>query len=73
VFSALSRHHVGSLLFILLRSAVFRDPNPVKRTATSIHWHPEGNKIAVAYSVLSFQVVMVAVTPSLLLLLLLLA
>ena len=37
-------------------AAVFRDPNSVKRTATSIHWHPEGNRIAVAYSVLAFQV-----------------
>jgi hypothetical protein len=36
-------------------AAVFRDPNAVKRTATSIHWHPEGSRIAVAYSVLSFQ------------------
>jgi dynein intermediate chain 2 len=35
--------------------AVFRDPNPVKRSATSINWHPEGNRIAVAYSVLNFQ------------------
>jgi dynein intermediate chain 2, axonemal len=35
--------------------AVFRDPNAVKRTASKIHWHPEGTKIAVAYSVLNFQ------------------
>ena len=39
--------------------AVFRDPNDVKRTATSINWHPEGpatnGKIAVAYSILNFQ------------------
>eukprot|EP00753_Platysulcus_tardus_P013920 PLAT3915.2.p1 GENE.PLAT3915.2~~PLAT3915.2.p1 ORF type:complete len:615 (+),score=308.80 PLAT3915.2:91-1935(+) len=36
--------------------AVFRDPNPVKRTATSICWHPEGPaKVAVAYSILNFQ------------------
>jgi len=36
--------------------AVFRDPNPVKRTATSINWHPEGPaKIAVSYSILNFQ------------------
>ena len=36
--------------------AVFRDPNVVKRTATSINWHPEGPaKIAVSYSILSFQ------------------
>ena len=36
--------------------AVFRDPNEVKRTATSINWHPEGtSKIAVSYSILQFQ------------------
>lgn len=36
--------------------AVFRDPHSVKRTATSIDWHPEGpSKIAVSYSILSFQ------------------
>ena len=36
--------------------AVFRDPNAMKRTATSIHWHPEGpTKIAVSYSILNFQ------------------
>lgn len=35
--------------------AVFRDPNAIKRTATSICWHPEGSRIAVSYSVLSFQ------------------
>ena len=36
--------------------AVFRDPNATKRTATSIHWHPEGpTKIAVSYSILNFQ------------------
>lgn len=35
--------------------AVFRDPSPIKRTATSINWHPEGNRIAVAYSILKFQ------------------
>jgi dynein intermediate chain 2 len=36
--------------------AVFRDPNKVKRTATSINWHPEGpTKIAVSYSILNFQ------------------
>jgi len=37
--------------------AVFRDPSPIKRTATSIHWHPEANssKIAVSYSILNFQ------------------
>ena len=35
--------------------AVFRDPNAVKRSATNINWHPEGSRIAVAYSVLNFQ------------------
>lgn len=35
--------------------AVFRDPNHTKRTAAKIHWHPEGTKVAVAYSVLRFQ------------------
>ncbi len=35
--------------------AVFRDPAPVKRTATGVNWHPEGNRIAVAYSLLRFQ------------------
>lgn len=36
-------------------TAVFRDPAPVKRSATAISWHPEGTRIAVAYSVLKFQ------------------
>jgi hypothetical protein len=36
--------------------AVFRDPSPVKRTATCINWHPEGTRMAVAYSMLRFQV-----------------
>jgi len=39
--------------------AVFRDPSSVKRTVTSINWHPEGpatnRKIAVSYSILNFQ------------------
>lgn len=36
--------------------AVFRDPNSIKRTASSINWHPEGpTKIAVSYSILNFQ------------------
>jgi hypothetical protein len=26
--------------------AVFRDPSSIKRTATSVNWHPEGTKIA---------------------------
>ncbi|ORZ39046.1 WD40-repeat-containing domain protein [Catenaria anguillulae PL171] len=35
---------------------VYRDPNPVKRAASHVSWYPEdGNKIAVAYSVLDFQ------------------
>ena len=35
--------------------AVFRDPNVVKRQATSINWHPDSNKLVVTYSVLNFQ------------------
>ena len=38
--------------------AVFRDPNDIKRTATSINWHPDPAappKIAVSYSILNFQ------------------
>jgi len=38
--------------------AVFRDPNEIKRTATSINWHPDPAapaKIAVSYSILTFQ------------------
>lgn len=35
--------------------AVFRDPSAVKRTVTSVNWHPEGSRIAVAYSILRFQ------------------
>ncbi|KNE64739.1 hypothetical protein AMAG_10088 [Allomyces macrogynus ATCC 38327] len=35
---------------------VYRDPNPVKRTASCLSWYPEdGNRIAVAYSSLAFQ------------------
>ena len=35
---------------------VFRDPNPIKRTASYVSWYPEdGHKIAVAYSMLQFQ------------------
>ena len=34
----------------------YRDPNEVKRTATSISWYPDGaKKLAVAYSLLEFQ------------------
>lgn len=36
-------------------ASVFRDPSPVKRTATAINWHPEGSRLAVAYSILKFQ------------------
>ncbi|KAI8806510.1 WD40-repeat-containing domain protein [Cladochytrium replicatum] len=37
-------------------SNVYRDPNEVKRAATQVSWYPDdGNKIAVAYSVLQFQ------------------
>ena len=35
--------------------AVLRDPNEIKRAATSIDWHPHENKIAVSYSVQEFQ------------------
>eukprot|EP00595_Chromulina_sp_UTEXLB2642_P001995 CAMPEP_0196762078 /NCGR_PEP_ID=MMETSP1095-20130614/1431_1 /TAXON_ID=96789 ORGANISM="Chromulina nebulosa, Strain UTEXLB2642" /NCGR_SAMPLE_ID=MMETSP1095 /ASSEMBLY_ACC=CAM_ASM_000446 /LENGTH=578 /DNA_ID=CAMNT_0042112387 /DNA_START=85 /DNA_END=1821 /DNA_ORIENTATION=+ len=38
--------------------AVFRDPNEIKRAATSINWHPDpiaSPKIAVSYSILNFQ------------------
>ena len=35
--------------------AVFRDPCGVQRSATSIDWQPDSNKLAVAYSVLNFQ------------------
>jgi len=35
---------------------VFRDPNAIKRTATSLSWFPDnGRKIAVAYSNVEFQ------------------
>jgi len=37
--------------------AVFRDPSPIKRSVTSIDWHPEitSSKIAVSYSIMNFQ------------------
>ena len=37
--------------------AVFKDPSPFKRCATSTCWHPEGfqMKVAVSYSILGFQ------------------
>ncbi len=35
--------------------ALFRDPSAVKRTVSSIDWHPDGGRIAVSYSVLNFQ------------------
>ncbi|KAM5216554.1 dynein axonemal intermediate chain 2 isoform 2-T4 [Hipposideros larvatus] len=35
---------------------VFRDPQEIKRSATHVSWHPDGNrKLAVAYSCLNFQ------------------
>ncbi|XP_066092984.1 dynein axonemal intermediate chain 2 isoform X1 [Saccopteryx bilineata] len=35
---------------------VFRDPQDIKRSATHLSWHPDGNrKLAVAYSCLNFQ------------------
>lgn len=46
--------HSYSTSFLIL--SVFRDPNEVKRTATSLSWHPDGGgKLAVAYSSLEFQ------------------
>lgn len=35
--------------------AVFRDPNTIKRTATSVNWQADGTRIAVSYSILNFQ------------------
>ena len=35
--------------------AVYRDPSAVKRGVTAVNWHPEGTRLAVAYSVLRFQ------------------
>lgn len=38
--------------------AVFRDPNEINRTATSVNWHPDPSapaKLAVSYSILNFQ------------------
>jgi len=35
---------------------VFRDPNDMNRTATSLSWYPDGTqKLAVSYSILEFQ------------------
>nr|XP_042138999.1 dynein axonemal intermediate chain 2 isoform X3 [Peromyscus maniculatus bairdii] len=35
---------------------VFRDPQEIKRAATHLSWHPDGNrKLAIAYSCLNFQ------------------
>ncbi|XP_039085684.1 dynein intermediate chain 2, axonemal isoform X2 [Hyaena hyaena] len=35
---------------------VFRDPQEIKRSATHLSWHPDGNrKLAVSYSCLNFQ------------------
>lgn len=34
----------------------YRDPNDIKRTATSLSWYPDGaRKLAVSYSILEFQ------------------
>lgn len=39
-----------------VRVSLYRDPNEVKRTATSLSWHPDGSrKLAIAYSCLEFQ------------------
>jgi len=36
--------------------AVFKDPQPIKRSACNISWHPDaGRKIAVAFSIMQFQ------------------
>lgn len=35
--------------------ATLHDPAAVRRTATSISWHPEGSRLAVSYSLLRFQ------------------
>lgn len=37
--------------------AIFKDPSKVKRSVTSINWHPETNssKLAVSYSIMNFQ------------------
>ena len=35
--------------------AVFKDQSKVKRSVTSINWHPEGHKFAASYSILNFQ------------------
>jgi len=37
--------------------AILKDPSPVKRSVSSINWHPEINssKIAVSYSIMNFQ------------------
>jgi len=35
--------------------SVFRDPSPIKRSVSAVNWNPEGNYLAVAYSVLRFQ------------------
>lgn len=44
------------LLDSLLFAAPQRDPQEIKRTATHLSWHPDGNrKLAVAYSCLNFQ------------------
>jgi dynein intermediate chain 2 len=34
---------------------VFRDPSETQRSATSIDWQPDSNRLAVTYSLLSFQ------------------
>ena len=55
--SSHARRHHGSEPPSAKGLAVFRDPCPVKRSATTLHWHPEGHgKLAVAYSTMTFQV-----------------
>ena len=37
--------------------SVFKDPEAVKRTVSSISWYPDGGKkLAVAFSIMQFQV-----------------
>jgi dynein intermediate chain 2, axonemal len=36
-------------------ATVFKDPNDVKRSASYLHWHPDGTKVVVAYSIMAFQ------------------
>ena len=35
--------------------SVFRDPSEVKRSVSSVSWHPDGSKLGVAFSIMQFQ------------------